>query len=313
VPSVDLPDGVYTVKVTVNEAYRNAFNIPSDWAAATVQVTVKTLDIESQPAAGLADRLGDAPAVGATARTVPAEPTGRAKVPNGPKPDLRPLPAWNVELISDLQSDPSGEARFLAFSANVWNAGSAPLVVDGFRRDGQNLMDTYQYFFDTAGNQTGYVKTGTFEWDEREGHKHWHFTDFARYRLLGTDKQEVMLSQKEAFCIAPTHAVDLTIRHAEWHPGDTDLHTACGQQTSISLREVLPVGHGDTYFQYLPGQSFDIKDLPNGTYYLEIMANPNGHLYESDTTNNVSYRKIILGGVVDARTVLVPPVGLVDA
>jgi hypothetical protein len=43
------------------------------------------------------------------------------------------------------------------------------------------------------------------------------------------------------------------------------------------------------------------------------MANPNGHLYESDTTNNVSYRKIILGGVVDARTVLVPPVGLVDA
>jgi hypothetical protein len=27
----------------------------------------------------------------------------------------------------------------------------------------------------------------------------------------------------------------------------------------------------------------------------------------------VSYRKIILGGVADARTVLVPPVGLVDA
>ena len=70
----------------------------------------------------------------------------------------------------------------------------------------------------------------------------------------------------------------------------------------MSVREVLDSGSGDTYFQYVPGQSFNITSLPNGIYYVEVTANPARRLHESDLTNNVSYRKVRIGGTPGRRT-----------
>jgi hypothetical protein len=39
----------------------------------------------------------------------------------------------------------------------------------GFRQPGKDLMDAYQYFYDASGKQVGYQKTGTMEWDARDG------------------------------------------------------------------------------------------------------------------------------------------------
>ena len=75
----------------------------------------------------------------------------------------------------------------------------------------------------------------------------------------------------------------------------------------MAVRQMLDFGWGDTYPSGLPGQSFDISDLPNGTYYIEVTANPDGLLHETDTSDNVSLRKVVLGGVPGARTVTVPP------
>ena len=69
---------------------------------------------------------------------------------------------------------------------------------------------------------------------------------------------------------------------------------------------MLPVGWGDTYYQALPGQSFDITDLPNGTYFIQITANPQGLLMVGSTTNNTELRRIILGGRLGHPTVRVP-------
>ena len=74
----------------------------------------------------------------------------------------------------------------------------------------------------------------------------------------------------------------------------------------------MPVGWGDTYFQSVAGQSFDINSIPNGTYYIEIVANPEGVLHELSTANDFSYRKIILGGTRGHRTVRVPAVDGID-
>ncbi|MEU0356905.1 lysyl oxidase family protein [Streptomyces cyaneofuscatus] len=238
-------------------------------------------------------------------------PTGKAAVPDVPKPDLRSLPAYGIT-VSDGYEDVPGK-DYLAFSANVWNAGPAKLVVDGFRSPGKELMDAYQYFYDAKGKQVGYTPTGTMEWDPRPGHEHWHFTDFASYRLLKADKKETVRSGKEAFCLANTDAVDYTVKNANWHPGNTDLSTACGQENSISVREVLDVGSGDTYTQDLPGQSFDITDLPNGTYYIQVLANPENRLKETNHKNNSALRKVVLGGKKGARTVKVPAHHLVNA
>jgi hypothetical protein len=56
-----------------------------------------------------------------------------------------------------------------------------------------------------------------------------------------------------------------------------------------------------------------VTDLKNGTYYVQVIANPEKRLFESNVNNNVSLRKVILGGTLHHRTVKVPPVQLVDA
>ncbi|MFE2557345.1 lysyl oxidase family protein [Streptomyces sp. NPDC059352] len=256
---------------------------------------------------GQTDGSRQAPALTPSAK----RPTGAASVPNVPKPDLRSLPAYGITISDGGQNIPGKD--YLAFSANVWNAGPAQLVVDGFRAPGKAKMDAYQYFYDANGKQVGYTPTGTMEWDPRPGHVHWHFTDFASYRLLKADQKEVVRSGKEAFCLANTDAVDYTVKNANWHPFNTDLATACGQENSISVREVLDVGSGDTYTQDLPGQSFDITDVPNGTYYIQVLANPAKRLKETNLDNNSALRKIVLGGTPGQRTVTVPAHDLVNA
>ncbi|WP_432122359.1 lysyl oxidase family protein [Streptomyces sp. S1] len=271
----------------------------------------------AQGADAAGPRTGDATGQTDGSRKAPAltpaakRPTGKASVPDVPKPDLRSLPAYGITISDGTENIPGKD--YLAFSANVWNAGPAQLVVDGFRSPGKAKMDAYQYFYDAKGKQVGYTPTGTMEWDPRPGHVHWHFTDFASYRLLKADKKEAVRSGKEAFCLANTDAVDYTVKNANWHPFNTDLATACGQENSISVREVLDVGSGDTYTQDLPGQSFDITDVPNGTYYIQVLANPAKRLKETNLDNNSALRKVVLGGKPGKRTVTVPAHDLVNA
>jgi hypothetical protein len=150
------------------------------------------------------------------------------------------------------------------------------------------------------------------EWDPRPEHHHWHFEDFASYRLLDSARHEVVRSQKEAFCVASPDAIDLFVKNAVWQPDNTDLHTSCGQEDSLTVREVLATGHGDTYLNFVPGRALDIHDLPNGTYYIEVTANPQHRLYETRLSNDVSLREVIIGGSPGARTVRVPPYELID-
>ena len=149
-------------------------------------------------------------------------------------------------------------------------------------------------------------------WDPRPTHQHWHFEDFARYVMLKADRTEAVTSNKEAFCLANTDAVDETVPNAAWNPEPTDLATSCGDRNSLSIREVLASGWGDTYAQFRAGQSFDLRGLPNGTYYVAVMANPDGRLVESTTDDNVSLREVVIGGTTGHRTVDVPQVGVIE-
>lgn len=214
--------------------------------------------------------------------------------------DLASVPAWNIQLVNQRGRET------LTFAATVWNAGPAPLMVDGFRRGSGELMDAYQSFVDESGDVVGYGNVGTFEWDPRRGHTHWHFTDFARYQLLDAGEGEVVRSTKEAFCLAPTDAEDLLIERAEWRPGNMGF-SQCGWKDSISIREVLPAGWGDTYMQWTPGQSFDVTDLPDGDYFLETMANPDGKLFDVTPSNDRALRALTLSHVGGQRIVSVAP------
>ena len=220
-------------------------------------------------------------------------------------PDLIPLPSSGITI----ENRRTGKS-YIDFGATVWNGGASDMIVEGFRRPEQAIMDGYQYFYD-GDEVLGRARVGELEYDPRRGHQHWHFKQFAGYSLLDAGGAEVRLSRKEAFCLAPTDALDLTLPGVNLDPA-LGLSTACGGVNSIWTRETLPLGWGDTYFQGLPGQSFNITDLPNGHYYIQVEANPTHALFEQTFDNNVEVREIILKGKAGDRSVEVPPWNGID-
>jgi len=281
-----LAPGRYRFRVTIAPAFRDLFAIAYGDASITVYGTVKARSSRTVPPAPAPDaRLAPIP-------TMTDPPTGSV-------PDLVALPAFSVGVRNGRSKD------LVTFAANVWNRGPAPLVVEGFRRSGTMKMDAYQYF-SVDGRFIGRAPVGGFHFDRRHGHHHWHFLQFARYRLLGADGEGVVRSHKQSFCLAPTDAIDMTVRGATWRPEEIGF-TRCGDDGSIWIREVLPTGWGDTYYQGVSGQAFDISDVPNGRYYIEVRANPTGLLYDRTAGNDVRLREIVLRGRPGHRRIVVPP------
>lgn len=295
-----VPDGTYRLDIEINRRYRGLFRIPANQARASLSVEIVTGEVidgpEGDDAAGTDRRVGDIhglPAQTALPPTVSPDASGL--------PDLIALPPFHVNIAGP--DDPGSEGLdAITFGANVWNGGEGPLVVEGFRRPGEPLMDGYQYFYEN-GSLVGSELVGELEYDPVPGHRHWHFRDFAQYRIIDDAGNEMATSGKEAFCLMPTDPIDLTIPNADWRVWDSGLATSCGSFGALWIREILQVGWGDTYYQSVPGQWIEITDVPNGEYLLEVTANPDGRLKELSTANNVATTRISLGGEPGARTV----------
>jgi Lysyl oxidase len=315
---VKLDRGRYTATVSIAQPWRGLIGVSGADARVSVDVRVVKdqgcnfpggpVPVPNGCKASQSWRHHSSEALG----RIPRHPAAHRPVGPGMKadpdastlPDLQTLPAYGIQLTRH---------GFLDFAATEWDAGPAPMVIDGFRNPvAPRLMGSYQYFYNPDGTPAGHKRIGKMEWDPRPGHEHWHFEDFARYSLLDASQNEVVLSHKQGFCLANTDMVDFTVPGAVWNPYNTDLTTACGDLSSLAVREVLLTGSGDTYYQSLPGQSFNVKDLPNGIYYVKIEVNPNGNMWETDKTNNASLRQIKLTGSGADRTVKVFPVGDID-
>lgn len=289
--SVRVPDGRYRAAVSISPRYRELFAVADEDAVVQVDVRIRTRN-------GCTYCEGAAPDLHeARSASTPAAST------TSPDPDTTPdlvaLPAFGIGIRRQSGRD------YLSFGADVWNRGPASLVVEGFRAEGEDRMDAYQYFL-RDGVVVGRASVGSFVFDRRDGHRHWHFRQFARYRLFDGSLATVVRSRKQSFCLAPTDAIDLTVEGAVWRTDGLGF-SRCGWDTALWIREVLPTGWGDTYYQGVPGQSFDITDLPNGSYWIEVRANPLGALFDGDPTNDAELRGVILGGTPGARTVSVPP------
>ena len=288
-PFMRLAPGVYQVTESAGPAYVRLLHIAAADASRTVQVTVLK-------------GMGAAPAA-AGHRSRPPRSLSRvpylAHPPRAALPDLVPLPSWGIST-----SHASGQ-DLLNFGATVWVGGHGPLDVEGFRSPGSPIMRAYQYFW-RGGRVIGRTRAGIMRYDNQDGHHHWHFEQFARYVLLNAAQKLAVRSHKVGFCIGPSDPVDLLAPHAVWQPPVIGLAGQCGTPTALWVRETMPVGWGDTYTQSIAGQSFDLNGLPNGSYYIELIANPMRLLHETTTANDVSLRKVILGGRPGHRTVRVP-------
>jgi hypothetical protein len=286
-----LPVGHYTLKFWIKNPYPAMFDIAAEDASATMDLYVM------KPESGTAAPRAAGPEAEGGGALVEGVPDDTTPDPST-LPDLVAMPAWGIGTVHRTTGD------FLTFGATEWNRGPARMVVEGFREPGTNVMDAFQYFYD-GDSPVGRAPVGTMIYHGGT-HQHWHFQQFTEYSLLDATKSEVVLSKKQSWCLAPTDAIDLTVEGATWLPGSFGF-TACGSKGSIWVREVLDVGWGDTYFQFMSGQAFNITGLPNGTYFIQVHVNPLGALYETDTGNDVELREIRLWGQPGHRRVVVRP------
>ncbi len=218
--------------------------------------------------------------VGPRARTAQAPTSPPAP---GALPDLRAVPAFNAVL------DRIGRRNLLRFDAIIWNGGAAPLLVEG-EAAGRNRMTAFQRLASDR------PRIGELRFDVGDGHHHWHYTGLARYRLLDRLGRPVRAAagRKVGWCFLGTDAIDLSLDGAPRVLGRGTRESECGRPASASVEMALPVGWGDRYSADLPGQFIDVTRVPAGTYFIEIMANADGRLIESDAANNQALRKVQL-------------------
>ena len=292
--SFQAPGRRFTLTVWIDNTWAELLGVAPEDARVTVDVTATRRGAEST--AELPVPVPTTDDLEMTRRSAALVPDTTVP-PAESLPDLIALPAWGIQAYSRRGLD------ILAFAATEWNGGPGILDVEGFRQRNDAEMQAYQYFI-VDGEAVGRAPAGSIEYHGE--HHHWHFDQFTEYSLIGDGG--VQISGKQSWCLANTDAIDLTRPGANWFATwSTDLFTQCGSQGAIWIREVLDVGWGDTYGQYLPGQAFDITDMPNGRYVIRVEVNPDGLLTESSMANNVEDRVIRLRGKPGNRFVIVEP------
>jgi hypothetical protein len=189
-------------------------------------------------------------------------------------PDLIPLPASNISLVSNV----SGTST-LRFSTTSWNSGTGPLeLVAGQVDTGSGKQQVSQRIYLSDGTSFLHL-AGWFEWHPL--HNHFHFDDYALYSLqpVNAPGGSLRTGQKTTFCIMDTTKINTQLPGAPGAP----VYSTCGNQV-----QGMSVGWGDTYGSQLAGQEIDFTDNADGIYQLKIGIDPNNLLIESNKNDNGS-------------------------
>lgn len=152
-----------------------------------------------------------------------------------------------------------GVRRYLIFNTETRNIGDADLVLGN------------------PANNTNFVYAPC--------HRHYHFMDFADYRLVNSAGQPVAIGLKAGFCLLDSrHWSDSAPFGAKYD---------CNNQG-------IQRGWADVYPAYAQGtnllscQWVDITGLEAGIYMLEIEVNPIGRLPELTRTNNIARLSVVI-------------------
>jgi hypothetical protein len=212
-----------------------------------------------------------------------------------------PTPAAAVDLLPDMivrESDlydhdisTSVEAGrvHLRLANGTANIGDGPLHILGGPEDPfGNTQEVLQRVF--ADDGTWYDRlAGHFIFHPTHGHV--HFEKWALYQLReilpGDGVGDVVAAgTKTSFCLIDGGVHDASL------PGFTggSTYTSCG-----SSQQGISVGWYDVYGRTLYGQNIDITDVPDGTYWLESIVDPDDVVLESDETNNAARIKVTIG------------------
>ena len=193
------------------------------------------------------------------------------------RPNIQALPAFDISLETDFLGRPT-----LRFGTTTWNSGDGPLELvageTGQDRNGKLWQKVYQVVYLDDGTSYRHL-AGKFVW--HPSHNHFHVEDYAYYTLqsVKSNGKSKFTSSKTSFCLSDTDLVDGSLPGAPKQP----FYSGCGD-----LVQGISVGWGDEYGASIPGQEFDVTDLPDGDYRLIIDADPKDRLLETNDGDNTS-------------------------
>lgn len=189
-------------------------------------------------------------------------------------PNLKPLPASNFSLTTDIDSST------LRFSTTSWNNGTGALQLEAGPVDtGSGKQQVKQRIFNHDGTSSVFSIQTWFEWHPT--HNHFHFNGYADYVLqpVNAPGGSERFGQKTTFCIMDTTAVNTSLPGAP----SSARYASCGNQI-----QGMSVGWGDTYGAHLSGQEIDFTDNADGIYSLKIIIDPDRNIVESNENDNES-------------------------
>lgn len=182
----------------------------------------------------------------------------------------------------------------LFFTATIANAGEGPLLLRADRRHRfSSEWRVDQSFHERDGGLSQVTTPANLVWGGH-GHDHWHVRFGASYLLESLDTATTVVRniRKAGYCFFDQ------IRSPRARDGDPRAQRfgkdTCSGLRTTSLEMGLSSGWEDPYYNFLPDQSLDVTNLPDGLYRLRATADPDRVLRESDESNNGTWVELRL-------------------
>jgi len=219
-------------------------------------------------------------------------------------PDLQDiLPPGKMSVVQT----PSG--RQFQYTHDTLDAGPGPLVIQPVFNAASGSYQGTQYIYSQNPNGTWSLVQqlpvgGAFIFDSDHGHFHFPLVTYGLYTVgpNGGPGTPVAVSAKVSFCINDSFIFLPNIPNA----GQLGNLGSCSDPTSL---RGLDIGAVDEYDQTDAGQSISIDNLPDGTYWLRAIDDPNNFLFEADKTNNETDVELtITGTTLTVLKTVVPPI-----
>lgn len=189
-------------------------------------------------------------------------------------PDWHPLPPRDVYL------DGTPFNRRLRFDTALSNLGPGHLqirnrVIGGRHVAVQDILD--------SSNRVIYTKeVSRFVYEATHGHN--HVDDIARYELRqgGPGGEVLRTATKVSFCVEDSFRYRYNTR-------ETSRYRDCTPAMMGITKD-----YADLYSANLPGQEFDVTDVPAGEYYMVITTDPDHKFLDYSRDDNVAWMRIYL-------------------
>src|SRR5262249_20933935 len=139
-------------------------------------------------------------------------------------------------------------------------------------------QDVYQRIYNTDGTSSDRL-AGVFTYHPQ--HHHTHFDDFALYQLReitpdGGVGDVVRSGSKTSFCLTDSDEYNTRLPGAS----KDGSYFACSTK-----KQGISVGWADVYSESLADQWIDVTGVKPGRYWLEVVADPDNHIVESNEDN----------------------------